>query len=613
MTRSVSQDICNLVDGEAAHWLNTVENWHCVAESVTHEKAALNLKMQLGCETRTSIMEKPGSSGNCPDQATAKSRAEQFARASETGERADQRERLMALIRSEPLGVTMEPLGEDEASWTDTCGPCHGNGQVNCHGCRGSGAQGCSSCGGHGDERCVSCNGQGFREDWDFYEHKYKRTSCSSCFGRGSESCSSCHGSGTTTCGSCGGSGQTVCSSCVGLGKITHLIIVTAYSSVRRVFALLSDDLSGWVKDYVLGGEKTRAGAMAPLPKIARWELSDLVFSEQAGYPIKAEMPGELDAVTAVIRPDTRFSKRPVETHFVGSKLQAIELGGILDTTLQKLLEDDPGPEVRDSKLTKRWLNSGVSEKLLEMKSPEEFSELVMGKLQLFTQTVINQLDERVCSLKDHVTRQRSTLGIGRMVRGTMVGMLVFYLLFVLLDTYAPGHIPWNKLGFDAAVRFFPLQFQALLEGDSNFVEMTIITLGVAIVVIGLWTFLFAQPRRRKFGHFAFRVVLMTLLVPPFLFVNERVLKYHDNYGLLPQSHESVKYYADHWGVPAMAAYDPKQEAQAAAIGVLWALPDIFVMASLLALLRERRRKDKQGKTQLVLLENPTLLKQLDY
>ncbi|MGC8119328.1 hypothetical protein [Marinobacter sp. VGCF2001] len=391
------------------------------------------------------------------------------------------------------------------------------------------------------------------------------------------------------------------------------MITVTAYSSVKRVFTLLSEDLSGWVKNYVLGGDKTRAGQLAPPAKAARWNLSELSFSGQTGYPIKAEMPGELNAVTALIRPDERFASEPVETHFVGDKLQAVELDGVLDSTLNKLLADDPGPGVTDSMRTKRWLNTGIGEKLLGMNSPDEYSEQVIGKLQLFTQSAVNHLDERIRSLKDHVSRERSTLGIGRMVRGTLIGMLVFYLLFVALDTYAPGHMPWNKLGFDAAVRFMPFLYQALGDGDSVVGGLAITTLGVAIVVIGLWTWLFAQPRRRKFRHFAFRVILMTLLVPPFLVGNERVLKYHDTYGLLPQSQESAKYYASAWGVPEMAEYDPEAEAKAAAIGVLWALPDIFVMASLLALLRERRRKDKQSKSRVELLENEILLKQLGY
>ena len=613
MTGSVSRDICNLIDGEAARWLETVENWHCVADSVIHETAPLTLKMQLGCQTKTTTSSEPGTFGDCPDRATARERADRFARASEAGELSDQRERLIEMIRANPLGVGMEPLGEHTSSWVENCGPCGGKGQVNCSGCRGSGKENCSSCHGAGANRCVACHGEGYNLQWDPHDQAQRRTRCLGCGGKGSNHCHSCSGRGKITCGGCGGSGREMCTTCIGRGRITHMITVTAYSSVKRVFILLSEDLSGWVKDYVLGGDKTRAGQLAPLAKATRWDLSELSFSGQTGYPIKAVMPGELDAVTALIRPDERFASEPVETHFVGGKLQAVELGGVLDSTLDKLLADDPGPGVTDSKRTRRWLNTGISEKLLGMKSADEYSGKVIGKLQLFTQNAVNQLDARIRGLKDHVARERSTLGIGRMVRGTVIGMLVFYLLFVALDTYAPGHIPWNKLGFDAAVRFMPLHYQALGDGDSNIGGLTIVTLGVAIVVIGLWTFLFAQPRRRKFRHFAFRVVLMTLLVPPFLVGNERVLKYHDTFGLLPQSQQSAKYYASAWGVPEMAEYDPGAEAKAAAIGVLWALPDIFVMASLLALLRERRRKDKQSKSQVELLENQTLLKQLGY
>ncbi len=613
MTGSVSRDICNLIDGEAARWLETVESWHCVAESVSHETAPLTLKMQLGCQTKTTTSSEPGTFGDCPDRATARERTDQFARASAAGELAGQRERLIEMIRTNPLGVGMEPLGEDTASWVENCGPCGGKGQVNCGRCRGSGEKGCSSCYGKGEQQCVACHGRRYREIRNPYTGEIERTVCSGCGGDGFKYCYACSGSGRIICPGCGGSGRDTCATCVGLGRISHSITVTAYSNVKRVFTLLSEDLSGWVKDYVLGGDKTRAGQLAPLAKAARWNMSELSFSGQSGYPIRAEMPGELDAVTAVIRPDERFASEPVETHFVGGKLQAVELGGVLDSTVEKLLADDPGPGVTDSKRTRRWLNTGISEKLLGMKSADEYSGKIIGKLQLFTQTAVNQLDARIRGLKEHVARERSTLGIGRMMRGTVIGMLVFYLLFVALDTYAPGHMPWNKLGFDAAVRFMPFLYQALGDGDSVVGGLAITTLGVAIVVIGLWTWLFAQPRRRKFRHFAFRVVLMTLLVPPFLVGNERVLKYHDTFGLLPQSQESAKYYASAWGVPEMAEYDPEAEAKAAAIGVLWALPDIFVMASLLALLRERRRRDKQGKAQLIALENPILLKQMDY
>lgn len=613
MTSSVSRDICNLIDGEAARWLETVENWHCVAHSVSHEIAPLTLKMQLGCQTKSTTSSEPGSFGDCPDRATARERADRFARASEAGELSDQRKRLIEMIRANPLEVGMEPLGEHTSSWVENCAPCGGKGQVNCRGCGGSGKQSCDICYGKGERQCGVCRGQGKSEYRDPYSGEIKCSACLSCGGRGSSHCNSCLGRGNRICRGCGGSGREICATCTGLGRISHSITVTAYSSVKRIFTLLSEDLSGWVKDYVLGGDKTRAGQLAPLAKVARWDLSELSFSGQSGYPIRVEMPGELNAVTAVIRPDERFASEPVETHFVGGKLQAVELGGVLDSTLEKLLTDDPGPGVTDSKRTRRWLNTGISEKLLGMKSADEYSGKIIGKLQLFTQTAVNQLDARIRGLKDHVARERSTLGIGRMVRGTVIGMLVFYLLFVALDTYAPGHIPWNKLGFDAAVRFMPFLYQALGDGDSVVGGLAITTLGVAIVVIGLWTWLFAQPRRRKFRHFAFRVVLMTLLVPPFLVGNERVLKYHDTYGLLPQSQESAKYYASAWGVPEMAEYDPEAEAKAAAIGVLWALPDIFVMASLLALLRERRRKDKQSKSQVELLENQTLLKQLGY
>jgi hypothetical protein len=102
-----------------------------------------------------------------------------------------------------------------EETFTDDCGRCAGDGNVECYDCDGIGNESCNDCDGEGEIDCSECEGKGEIED-----ESGDMVECPNCDGSGKEECSECDGDGTVDCSSCGGNGKNECDECYGSGSI---------------------------------------------------------------------------------------------------------------------------------------------------------------------------------------------------------------------------------------------------------------------------------------------------------------------------------------------------------------------------------------------------------
>lgn len=221
----------------------------------------------------------------------------------------------------------------------EDCQSCSGRGKVNCSTCEGATKHTCRQCGGACRMRCSSCSGTG-----NTSHSKY----CTGCGGSGSNSngrcvfcngrgvagstCYNCHGAGTATCRGCNGYGQQNCNDCF-QGKVTckacqgacqliyeYRLDIYANTKVRYSWANVTVD---WL-----------------VPAIREWmncEERHTVFSVDT-YKEASDDPYVFTGYGQVIaaQADVSYEGATADCHFIGPKLSAVQLNGILSGSFKK-------------------------------------------------------------------------------------------------------------------------------------------------------------------------------------------------------------------------------------------------------------------------------------
>ncbi len=510
--------------------------------------------------TSTSSQQSTGSnSHDCSSKSDCWSKINYYCKETENGGNAQANLKILEMIRANPiatLSITRH-IETIEHAYVESCSACRGSGKITCGTCHGVGESHCGHCSG-GRRSCTSCGGSG-----RYYVNSTNtNTSCSGCGGSGTSICGYCTGSGRVRCTTCSGSGSISCLSCAGTGYFTHVVTAQTYLSSSQTCQWAEEEPDSWVDKYLRRALNDRV-PQAPLNETVDWNVDSFSLISNDGLPYKSEMHGLLESTEAQISIN---SWEPVHCQFIGSAIQPYELNGIFDPLIEaqvKSLKTDYSHDKAACLFNSRLATSS-------------FDELNTSSLPDNLISWANMMSASAC-----VLLKQSLLDVGNMfdkmrAEIRLTDLLIWMLVFIvggmlsvnLLSAIATVQIPWDQIGLSSFFAGIPVAIQWFMSELARGVDSLLIPyMLITFIPAMLFLYFLGTPqtwslRRMMFWYWGFS-----------LFIGLFILSFKPAFdlagGQLPLSVDAFN-------------FNPVIE---------WLmLVDVFLLASLLAILRARRQ-----------------------
>lgn len=444
MNKKLNDKLESLIEA----WCGKLDVQFQVLDSET-VAAAVITNASYSLTTSTSLQQSTGSnSHDCSSKDDCWSKINTYCRETESGGNAGANLCILEMIRSNPVATLSinRHIETVEHAYVETCSSCHGSGKITCGTCHGSGESHCGHCSG-GRTRCVSCGGSG-----RYYVNSTNtNASCSGCGGSGTSICGYCTGSGRIRCTTCSGSGSISCSSCAGTGYITHVVTAQTYLSSSQTCQWAKGEPDSWVDKYLQRAMRDDV-PQAPLNETVDWDVDSFRLISNDGLPYNSEMQGLLESTEAQISIN---SAEQVHCRFIGSSIRPYDMECLFDSLVAVQVESLKSDYSHDK--ADRLLNSRLATSSFDELNTSSLPDNLIVWANMLSASACASLKQSLLDVGNMFDSMRAEIRLTDLLIWTLVFVVCGMLTVNLLSAIATVQIPWDQIGLSSFFAAIPV------------------------------------------------------------------------------------------------------------------------------------------------------------